>query len=332
MNAKDINMTYDLHALVQGDTDLKSAGKYYIGPCPFCGGKDRFNLKQTPDGWRWLCRNCTEARYKSPIDYIMRRDDLDFKQALETLRGKSAAPAPRPRAEISTPVPIAIVLPDATWQAQRWHEITQATDALLSNKPARAYLESRAFDPAIWNTYLLGFEMAFDPKTQMRRPAISIPWYDTDETITAIKYRFIDDLAKDKSHRYTMAKGSKQILFGLHMASGNETLILVEGEFNSMSITRVSTGDLLHVDALSFGSETATNADILRAVADDYQRVIIWADDPAHANTIRLSLARPAEAICSPEISGVKYDANTLLQNRHLAQFLLETIKDPSHA
>ncbi len=332
MNANEINQTFDLLTLAQGDTKLKRAGGFYIGACPFCGGTDRFNLKQFDNGWRWICRHCAPGTYSTPIDYIMRRDNLDFKQALESMGGKSFAPAPRPRVEPSKPEAQTIILPDANWQAQRWHEITQASDALIANKPARAYLESRALHPSIWNIYLLGFELVFDPKEQKKRPAISIPWYDADETITAIKYRFIDDLAKDKSKRYTMAKGSKQILFGLHIASGNETLILTEGEINAASITQVTARETLHIDSLSFGSETATHADILREVADDYQRVIVWADDPEHADAIRLSLARPAEAICSPEIDGVKYDANTLLQKGYLPHFLQETTQEPSHA
>lgn len=323
MNAQEINQTFDLLALAQGDTTLKKAGAFYIGACPFCGGRDRFNLTQKSNGWRWYCRHCANDGYKTPIDYVMRRDALDFKQALESMGGKSPAPAPRPHMESPMPEAPAITLPDSTWQAQRWHEVTQAGDALEVNKHARAYLQARALDPSIWHLYNLGFALIY------KRPAIVIPWWDADNTITAIKYRFIDDLAKDKAHRYTMAKGSKQILFGLHIAGGCEILLLVEGEVNAMSITQATE---CQIDTLSFGSETATHADILRAVANDYQRVIVWADDPNHANDIRLSLARPAEAICSPEIDGVKYDANTLLQGGYLPQFLQETIKHPSQA
>ncbi len=327
MNAQDINQTFDLITLAQGDTDLKPAGHYFIGACPFCGGKDRFNLARKDNGWRWLCRHCTEAKYKTPIDYVMRRDGLDFKQAFAKMGGDTYTPAPRPRAELPAIETPALILPDANWQAQRWHEVTQASDSLLANKPASAYLETRALDPSIWDVYLLGFGMVFDPRMQIKRPAISIPWWDADETITAIKYRFIDDLAKDKDKRYTMAKGSKQILFGLHMAGGNETLILIEGEINAVSITQAAMRDIPHIDSLSFGSETASHANILQAVAEDYQRVIVWADDPDHANTIRLSLDRSAEAICSPVFDGVKYDANTLLQKGLLSPFLQETIK-----
>jgi hypothetical protein len=328
MNAKDINQTFDLLALAQGDTKLKHAGKYYIGACPFCGGTDRFNLTQKPDGWRWLCRHCTDTKYKTPIDYVMQRDDVDFKQALANMGGNS--PAPHPHREITEPAKPEIVLPDSNWQGQRLNEISAANNALLPFKPARDYLTFRRIDPCMWNVYLLGFVMAFDPQTQRKRPAISIPWMDEEETITAIKYRFIDELAKDKRYRYTMAKGSKQILFGLQIAGGHETLFLVEGEFNAASIAQQVTAlEGYSVDALSFGSETTSHERILQAVACEYRQVIVWADDPEHSSKICASLGRPADAICSPEIDGLKYDANTLLQNGYLAQFLREMIKRP---
>lgn len=331
MNAQEINQTFDLLTLALGDTNLKHTGKFYIGACPFCGGKDRFNLTQKPDGWRWLCRHCTDTRYKTPIDYVMRRDDMDFKQALASMGGDPKSTAPRPPRQITQPAQPEIILPDSAWQAQRMNEITAASDALLTNKPARDYLTSRRIDPCMWNVYLLGYGIIFDPQTERKRPAISIPWMDEEETITAIKYRFIDELAKDKSHRYTMAKGSKQILFGMQIAGGHETLILVEGEFNAVSIAQQTSNlEGYSIDALSFGSETASHESILRTVAGDYQRVIVWADNPDHASKISHALNRPAMAICSPEIDGLKYDANTLLQNGYLAQFLQETIKHPS--
>jgi len=332
MNVQNINQTYDLLSLAQSDTKLKHAGKYYIGACPFCGGTDRFNLTQKPDGWRWLCRHCTDTKYKTPIDYIMRRDDIDFKQALANMGGSSCSPAPRPHRESIEPAKPEIVLPDSEWQMKHRKAIFAASDkALLANKPAREYLTSRKINRGMWNVYWLGFVMIYDPRTNRNRPAISIPWMDEEETITAIKYRFIDELAKDKAHRYTMAKGSKQILFGMQIAGGYKNLIFVEGEFNAISIAQV-TSNLrgYKIDALSFGSETASHVDILRSVAGDYENVIVWADDPEHASKISQSLNRPTEAICSPEIDGVKYDANALLQNGFLAQFLQETIKHPA--
>jgi len=328
MNAHDINQTFDLLALAQGDAKLNHKGAYYIGPCPFCGGRDRFNLKHTPNGWRWFCRGCGGEKYHTPIDYVMRRDNLDFKQALEQMGGKAYTPTPRPAQPI--PTAPAIVLPDITWQAQRWQEVTRSTLSLEYDKPAqiaRDYLQARALEPATWLVYQFGFGLVYN------RPAIVIPWWDAANTITAVKYRFIDDLAKrDPGRRFGMAEGSKPILFGLHMAGGQDTLLLCEGEFNAASITQVANDTIPGLDALSFGSQSGGRADILRQVADGYQRVIVWADDPEKANEIRLSLARPAEALCSPQIDGTKYDANALLKNGYLADFLRETIQTPTNA
>lgn len=325
MNAQDINQSYDLLTLAQGDTKLKRSGSYYIGACPFCGGRDRFNLKDTPKGWRWYCRKCGDGKYHTPIDYIMRRENLDFMQALESLGGDAIRPREMVRPEEPAPV-----LPDQSRQSEFWQEVTQASEALidceLPAQLARLYLQERALDRSTWFDYLLGFA------TVWKRPAIVIPWYDQSNTITAIKYRFFDDLARDPGKRFAMAKGSKTILFGLQAAAGQDVLIFVEGEINAMSITQISAQELLHIDALSFGSEAGSRADVLRTVAQDYQRVIVWADDSDKATAIKSSLARPADAFCSPVIDSVKYDANALLQKAWLADFLRETIKQPQTA
>ena len=321
MNAQDINQSYDLLTLCMGDTKLKQSGSFYIGACPFCGGRDRFNLKQTQDGWRWFCRKCGDGKYHGSIDYIMRRDNKDFKQVLESLGGDTI----RPR-EMVTPEKPALTLPDLSWQSERWEEVNTTSQTLIDSpkaEQARKYLSGRYLDRATWEVNLLGFGYVFN------RPAIVIPWCDIgkDKMITAIKYRFIDNLARDPKKRFSMAKGSKTILFGLHVAAGNDTLIFVEGEMNAMSITQISAYELLHVDALSFGSETGSREDVLNRVAKDYKHVIVWADKPERATAIRSSLVHTADVLCSPEIDGVKYDANALLQKGWLADFLRETCK-----
>ncbi|MBI1792969.1 MAG: hypothetical protein HYR70_02095 [Chloroflexi bacterium] len=324
MNAKDINQTYNLLALAENDTHLKHFGIYYIGPCPFCGGRDRFNLKQTPDGWRWLCRKCTQANYKSPIDYIMRRDDLDFRQALRTLNGKTSQPAPR--AQVTITAAPARSLPDSNWESSAWKEVSAANNALLKSQEARDYLTGRRLDQCTWNLYLLGYAVIYDPTVKRQRPAIVIPWQD-GETITAIKYRFIDNVPDGL--RYTAHKGSTPILFGLSAAANDKTLLLVEGEINCMSISQTACYELISgLDVISFGSDTGGRASILQTIASGYQRVIVWADDAEKSSAIRSMLARPALALCSPLLDNIKHDANILLQKGLLGDFLRETIKD----
>lgn len=326
MDAQTINQNYDLLALVSNDTRLKHSGHFYIGACPFCGGRDRFNLKETPEGWRWFCRKCGDDKYHDAIDYIMRRDDLNFKQALESMGGDIQHP---PRTQIIAHDP-GFVFPDLDWQSDAWRKVDAASDRLMSKagEVGKLYLEERGISRATILTYRLGFAQL----TKSERPAIVIPWFDDSgkdgELITAIKYRFIDDLAKqEKSRRFMMAEGSKPIIFGLHAAAGHDVLILVEGEFNAMCIAQVSAGEGMNVDALSFGSQSGSHTDVLRKISQEYRRVIVWTDDPEKAKEIRSALKQPTDALCSPEMDGKKYDANALLQLGWLNDFLVEAIR-----
>jgi 5S rRNA maturation endonuclease (ribonuclease M5) len=222
------------------------------------------------------------------------------------------------------------VFPELDWQSNAWRSVDAASDRLASQdgNAGRLYLEQRGISRATVLTYRLGFAKV----TKSERPAIVIPWFDDSakdgELITAIKYRFIDALAKlEKSRRFMMAGGSKPIIFGLHAAAGHDVLILVEGEVNAMSIAQVGAAEVMNIDALSFGSQSGSHQDVLRKVSQEYRRVIVWADDPEKAKEIRSALKRPADALCSPEIDGTKYDANALLQLGWLSDFLVEAIR-----
>lgn len=47
-----------------------SGGGEWAGPCPFCGGRDRFHVQPYhPGGGRWLCRGCTQGVWRDVIDY-----------------------------------------------------------------------------------------------------------------------------------------------------------------------------------------------------------------------------------------------------------------------
>jgi len=52
----------DLLALVGRDTQVKkvagTAGGEWAGPCPWCGGNDRFRLWPNSDHPRYWCRGC----------------------------------------------------------------------------------------------------------------------------------------------------------------------------------------------------------------------------------------------------------------------------------
>ena len=81
----------NLLSLIERDTRLRKVGGTrggeYHGPCPFCGGRDRF-IVQPARGERgkWSCRQCS-PRWQDDIVYLMQRDGLRFREARDALLG-----------------------------------------------------------------------------------------------------------------------------------------------------------------------------------------------------------------------------------------------------
>lgn len=56
------------------------------GPCPFCGGRDRYRF-QNRNGGRYVCNQCTESKWKGGFDFLMRHMGyLSFRQAADHVR------------------------------------------------------------------------------------------------------------------------------------------------------------------------------------------------------------------------------------------------------
>ena len=80
----------DLLTLAGQATPLKKVagtnGGEWAGPCPFCGGRDRFRVQpHGPQGGRWLCRGCTAAKWQDCIEYVKRRDGVHAGEAARRL-------------------------------------------------------------------------------------------------------------------------------------------------------------------------------------------------------------------------------------------------------
>ena len=79
----------------RGGLGLKRIGGELIGPCPQCGGRDRFAVsirKQI-----FLCRGC--GRSGDVVDLVQHIDRCDFKIAVQTLGGNETRPIrPAPKA------------------------------------------------------------------------------------------------------------------------------------------------------------------------------------------------------------------------------------------
>jgi hypothetical protein len=76
---------------------LKKSGPHELaGPCPRCGGVDRFNVNTKK--LAWFCRGC-DAKGGDALSLLMHVRGLNFRNAVEDLAGESAddaRPAPAP--------------------------------------------------------------------------------------------------------------------------------------------------------------------------------------------------------------------------------------------
>jgi len=115
---------------------LKRMGRELVGPCPRCGGHDRFGVNVQKQVWN--CRGC--AKGGDILDLVQHLDGVRLGEAVKTLTGMSARPPsptrPTPPASEITPEP---KQPDPLEAADRiWQEAIA-----IEGTPGEAYLERR---------------------------------------------------------------------------------------------------------------------------------------------------------------------------------------------
>jgi hypothetical protein len=119
---------------------------------------------------------------------------------------------------------------------------------------------------------------------------------------------------------------------GARSAAPGAVLVLVEGEFNALSIWQVlhdpgpwavpPAYHLAPVDVLSFGSESGSRARDLPEVAAGYERAVVWADRHERAaEGAALLRGHGIQAIAVSSPGGA--DANDLLRAGLLVEFLV---------
>ena len=92
MDAKTVKAETNILVVMAGSVTLKrianTEGGEWCGPCPFCGGEDRFRVQPHHNkGGRWYCRGCGDESWHDVFDFIQRRDGIEFKEALNLLSG-----------------------------------------------------------------------------------------------------------------------------------------------------------------------------------------------------------------------------------------------------
>lgn len=319
----------------------KASGEYE-GPCPKCGGDNRF----TVDAKGWFCRTCKpydEAHgWYGAIDFVMWITGLDFREAVGWLTGAQMTAAVQQRAPVAAQPERSE--PDEQWRVKADGIVAEAQHALFNaDRDGADYLDKRGLEPSTWQAFGWGFGPGWYSLTRQMLPAIVIPWYRGGK-IMAIRYRFLAPPAvvvdgKERIEKIVSLSGSKfgGVLYGGQaMEPGAEqtrTLVLCEGEINAASIWQVAHETRL--DVLSVGSESTRLTDPMLAHAAKYKQVVVWMDRREIADKMRQQLPAGTVAVSSPlrkddagnVLTGPdgkpqKWDANDLLRIGKLGAFL----------
>ena len=249
-----------------------TGGGEYAGPCPFCGGHDRFRYQ--PDNNIWLCRNCTAGQWRDVIDFIAKRDNLSITEAAQklsnglTVTGKHPAPAAKAERAAYGPPPEA-------WQLEAREAIKQCEKALYSEAGARAlaYLQKRGFTLETLQRFKIGFSSGYNSGSLWIPRGITIP----AEIAGALWYVKVRTNATPK---YMLVKGSRPAaLFNANSLLTAANSLITEGEFNAMIATQ-EFGDLIpvasmggsasnRIDLATWGAYFLTKSLILAVYDDD---------------------------------------------------------------
>ncbi len=318
----------DLLNLIQQDTILKKRagtnGGEWAGPCPFCGGRDRFRVWPTPKSGnpRCWCRQCGFGG--DAIRYVMRRDQVDFRHACERLALEPGrvqfCVRSRPddwadRRSFVSHERAWSALTDEGWQHQAEQFWTRCWDAFWLESqgqvsPGREYLLMRGFRDNVLACFALGYNprpyrATWGGVTVWLPVGIVIP-NEIDDTIWALNVRRMDG----RTPKYIKAKGSANGLFFAGAILPQTTVVMVEGELDAISIWQETHGQ--DVTAVATGS---TNGGYLHewiARLSEARRVVLAfdADEPGEQAARRWQRAFPGAVRLRP----TRHDVNDMLR------------------
>ncbi len=259
----------NLFELVSQNTSLRrvasTRGGEYAGPCPFCGGKDRFRVWPHAEKPGFWCRGC--GKRGDAIQYLRERDGLSFREAqtatqalfeealpVQQMTGvKRAAKPVKPACPLSNDGS-----PSWEWQTEAKILCRLACRTLWSPEgcKALAYLRNRRLSDDTIRKALLGYlpettyataqawGLASDEKRVWQPAGIVIPWI-VNGSIWGLRIRSV---LPGEMYRYVQIRGSRNALYRAETLRLDVPAMLVEGEFDALSIAQ-QVGDKLAVVA-----------------------------------------------------------------------------------
>lgn len=229
----------DIHELARGrwrhillaaglrDTFLN--GKH--GPCPLCGGTDRYRWDNKAGSGSSICNNCGS---KTGIDMVMALRRCDFVEAKKWVMGQignapvEAPRAPRNNARLKDQL-------ENLWRSAR---------KLTGEDPASLYLRQRGIVPAEYPVLL-----RFHPRSSYRHddgkvtqhPALLAKFMSTDAKSWTIHQTFLDEYGNKAKLDPVRKLAPGQIPLGgaVRLSMSAETMGIAEGIETAMSASQL---------------------------------------------------------------------------------------------
>lgn len=234
------------------------------GPCPICGGTDRFHIKKFDDKDMFMCRQC-HTKWGDAIEFLMWLNNCTFMEASGML---ALAPTPPPLFPTARTVDKPDTPPDADWQSKALCLIDETERRLWSNtqsaKNARQWLNNRGLTDETIQLHRLGLSVKEGYSCDLfLHKGITIPTISKGN-VWQVRTRTPDGLIKtpipnskpdsNGKHpeycKYMGVAGGKVGLWGYDF-TGSVTL-LVGGEFDAMIVRQANP----NIRAITFGSES----------------------------------------------------------------------------
>ena len=216
-----------------------TGGGEWAGPCPICGGNDRFRVQ--PEANIWLCRHCTNGAWRDVVDFIAKRDGVSIADAAAKIvsQGLPVSPVSPGKPKTNRRPYQAYRPPNDEWQAAAFQAVERCQEILHSPTGASAlkYLKKRGLNDASIDHFKIGFSNGLKVGDLWIPYGITIPcqangklWYLKIRTNTDPKYKLVT--------------GSKPAaIFNADEVAKAKIALMVEGEFNA-AIARQATQDL----------------------------------------------------------------------------------------
>jgi DNA primase len=249
----------NLFDLVTQETTFRKVagtkGGEYAGPCPWCGGRDRFRVWPQADRPGYWCRHCD--RKGDAIQYLRDHDGLSYREACERLGQPVSVPQGTPRPV--TPPPMSTP-PAGVWQARARALVEICQQALWGPLGAQAltYLRARGLRDQMLKAASVGYHggLELQPPASWGFPTghepiwvprgIVLPWFQGGAVWRVVIRRSGQSIPKAQT--YITISGSSNTLYRLDTLRPNGPAMIVEGVIDALSIVQEA-GDLIAVVA-----------------------------------------------------------------------------------